>query len=702
MSFVHFLTLLFLGLTAFTLLSVLRDLLKYDLRLHRIDAPGLDHGLVTVVVPMRNEQDNTERCLAAVRSQTYANLEVVAVDDGSTDGTADRLAELQRDWPSLRIVSLEGGPPSGWAGKTHAAHRGAQEARGEWLLFIDADVVLGDRTVATAVGTAQLNDWPVLSLNGHLVHRTLWDLTLLLPVAILTYLFHLEFPHTGLNGQFILMRRAVYEATDGFASIRGAVVEDAILASRLAECGYRPRVRVWPEAYRCRMYSSLAGMWEGLTRILAGYNRFRAAPLVGAALTCGTVLLPQFVLVGLLLAALRGRPIPGALALAAGSLVAAHLLSSLLVARAIGSPLAAVLLKPIADLNVTAVLLDSARRAAFGGVSWKGRSYVAAPLQDQRPLASAPTPVGPRPDPRLAVVIPLSAHGEAAAQRSDDELVRLGDYARRHPEIEVIGVGDQSTVKPTSTPANLRLVSTADVSFGEMQRAGVEASRAPLVACADTTAELSSTWTEAILTAFDDPEVHLVTGPVRYEGVSAMATAASIREWGHLTDPWTVYPSPENFAGRRELLLRILPTGALNRAEGGILLGILAAIEGAPFKIVQAAVARVPIEDRPVMRSMAVRLAAATSLTARAARWADRQPSLTRLGTRLMPLAVWSDTVLLTLRTLGTWLDRFEVSPIRRPVVVLWLNLLATLDFALALKLVGGPSRVSLRKKFKL
>jgi GT2 family glycosyltransferase len=495
MSFVQLLTLLLWGFVAFNLLFVLRDLVKYDLRLEPVETLGLDHGLVTVVVPMRNEQDNVGPCLAAIRNQSYENLEVVVVDDGSTDDTAERLAELRRDWPSLRVVSITEAPPPGWAGKTHAAHRGAQEARGEWLLFIDADVVLGEEAVATAVGTAQHNDWPVLSLNGHLVHRTFWDLTLLLPVAMLTHLFHLEVPHTVLNGQFILMRRAVYEATDGFAAIRGAVVEDAILASRMAECGYRPRVRVWPTTYRCRMYDSLGGMWEGMTRILAGYNRFRAAPLVGAALIYGTVLLPQIVLIWLLVEALRGRPTPVALTVAAGSLFVVHLLSSLLVARSIGAPRAAVLLKPIADLNVVVVLLDSARRAAFGGVSWKGRRYLAAPLRHQQPLASAPTPVEPSSVPGLALVIPLSARRTGATRHPEDEVDRLGDFARRNPAIEVIGVADDSIVKEYSGPANLKLVASTGRSFWELRRTGVDASRAPVVACVEADAELSSTWT---------------------------------------------------------------------------------------------------------------------------------------------------------------------------------------------------------------
>jgi glycosyltransferase involved in cell wall biosynthesis len=692
MSLTDSLALFFWALTAFHLLFIVRDLLRYDLRLAPIDDPAGEHGLVTVVIPMRNEEGNVRTCLEAVHGQSYRNLEVVVVNDGSTDGTAEILAEYQRNWPSLRVISIEGGPPPGWAGKTHAVHQGVQEAQGEWLLFIDADVILGEHAVATAVGSARRNDWPVLSLNGHLVLRSFWDLTLLLPVGILTHLFHVEMPCTVLNGQFILIRRSVYRESGGFAAIRGAVVEDAVFASRLAECGYRPRVRVWPEAYRCRMYTSLAGMWLGLTRILAGYNRFRASQVMGSALIYSTVLLPQAVLLWLLLGAIIGRPVSMALAAASSSLVAVHVVSSLIIAHTIGAPIAAVLLKPIADLNVMAVLLDSARRAAFGGVMWRGRSYTDAPLPARKGSTRAPELAPQEASTRMSLVVPLEAGAVSGEHSFESVLDRANDLLRQRPEIEVVGVVRGEMADDPEISGNVRLLRTRADSYWDMVRSGCEASSAPLVAVLDATANDPAGWSRSMLAAFDDPDVNLAAGTVHYDDAGAMALAASIREWGHLSDPWTAYPSPGNFAGRRELLLRILPIAPEDRAQGGIVLGMLAAIEGSSFQVIPEASAGVSARLHPIVASMAARLAAATSLTARAARWADRRPSLTRLGVILMPLTVWADTALLTLRVLPTWLARTDVPPLCRTAVLLWLNLLGALDFALAVTLVVRSS----------
>ncbi len=105
------------------------------------------HPLISIIIPARNEARNIRRCIEALQFQTYSNLELIVVDDGSTDATADILEEIQattqktpqRDTsPAITIITGSELLP-GWAGKSHALHQGYQASSGEWLCFIDAD-----------------------------------------------------------------------------------------------------------------------------------------------------------------------------------------------------------------------------------------------------------------------------------------------------------------------------------------------------------------------------------------------------------------------------------------------------------------------------------------------------------------------------------------------------------------------------------
>src|SRR5947209_3791395 len=108
---------------------------------------------VSIIVPARDEEANIRRCVQSLLEQDYEHFEVIAVDDGSTDGTGAILDELAREHPNgnhlwlLRLRDL----PTGWAGKPHALHRGVQEAQGEWLLFTDADTWHAPNSLRSAV-----------------------------------------------------------------------------------------------------------------------------------------------------------------------------------------------------------------------------------------------------------------------------------------------------------------------------------------------------------------------------------------------------------------------------------------------------------------------------------------------------------------------------------------------------------------------
>src|SRR4030042_634333 len=109
--------------------------------------------LVSVLVPARNEEENIEACLQSLQKQDYPNFEVLVLDDNSRDRTAEIVSRIAAS--SNRIQLLRGSPlPHGWAGKPFACYQLAQEAKGEWLLFVDADTTSASHMVRRVVALA--------------------------------------------------------------------------------------------------------------------------------------------------------------------------------------------------------------------------------------------------------------------------------------------------------------------------------------------------------------------------------------------------------------------------------------------------------------------------------------------------------------------------------------------------------------------
>ena len=130
------------------------------------DAKSAPPGIpVSVIVPARNEAANIERCVRSVLAQDHSNIQLLVFDDASTDRTPEILAQLQQESP-FSIVTGDGAPmPEGWFGKPWALQRAQQSAVGEWLLFIDADVVLSPQAVSRTLAYARDNELNMVTHN---------------------------------------------------------------------------------------------------------------------------------------------------------------------------------------------------------------------------------------------------------------------------------------------------------------------------------------------------------------------------------------------------------------------------------------------------------------------------------------------------------------------------------------------------------
>ncbi|GAB4445922.1 MAG: glycosyltransferase family 2 protein [Chloroflexi bacterium OHK40] len=241
------------------------------------DAP--DAPLVSILVPARNEERSIARCVSGALGQRYPNFELLVLDDGSTDGTATVLA----GFTDSRLRVLRGRPlPPGWVGKCHACQQLADAARGEWLLFLDADTAPEPELLAALLGYARRRELRLATLFPFLELGSLAERAVLPPfLALISALYPFErFEHPDArpeevlaNGQCILVERAAYEAIGGHGAVRAEVLEDVRLAQGLRAAGYRVGGAEGMDLLRVRMYHNGREVAAGLTKnAAAGYR----------------------------------------------------------------------------------------------------------------------------------------------------------------------------------------------------------------------------------------------------------------------------------------------------------------------------------------------------------------------------------------------------------------------------------------------
>jgi len=341
-------------------------------------------GRVSVIVPAKDEEANIGPALETLLVQDYPDIEILVVDDRSTDRTAEIVREVAARDGRVRLVQVKELAP-GWFGKPHAMHTGAGQARGEWLLFVDADCRQAPHSVRAAVNFLAANQgdmlslWPVLEMHGF------WE-NVVQPVAgsVLVAWFRPTWVNDPrrrtafANGQYIAIRRATYEATGGYDSVRNEIVEDIALARRVKDAGHRLYNAVGEDLFTTRMYDSLRAMYRGWTRIYYGGFKSVAWLLAVVAMTLIFTLLP-FVALGAASVCLAAGDV-GGWALAAFHLAAVGVLALVVTMRRLfilcrGNPWY-LLFYPLAVVVVLGFQAGAILRAlGLRGVTWRGTTY---------------------------------------------------------------------------------------------------------------------------------------------------------------------------------------------------------------------------------------------------------------------------------------------------------------------------------------
>ncbi len=325
-------------------------------------------AFVSVIVPARNEEGRIAPALRSLGAQDHERLEVIVVDDESEDGT---LAEaLAAAGPRVRVI--EGAPrPDGWVGKSWAAEQGVREARGDWLLFTDADVIHAPTSAGSAVALAERLGAAGVTVLCRLEAGTAAERIVQPAAAVLIRTFVAPGPLVRSRrspiaiaaGGFILVRRDVYEQVGGHGSVRDELIDDMALAVRLKEAGEPLVIADGTDRVRVRMYHGLGELWRGWRKNSSvGISRSPALAGAGAASALVLAFAPAWL-------TLRG---PRALGLAALTL---QLASRAAVDGLAPTPRRYWLTLPTGMAFLAAVSLRSTLDRLNGGVEWRGRRY---------------------------------------------------------------------------------------------------------------------------------------------------------------------------------------------------------------------------------------------------------------------------------------------------------------------------------------
>jgi glycosyltransferase involved in cell wall biosynthesis len=327
---------------------------------------------LSVIIPARNEETCLGACLESLLAQSDVAFEIIVVDDHSTDHTR-QLAESFG--AKVRVIEA-GSLPEGWTGKNNAVTAGAKAARGEWLLFTDADTIHRPGSLARSLAEAKSRGADLLSYSPQQLVTGFWQRAVM-PVifAELAASFRptqVSDPKSSVaaaNGQYILVSRAAYNAVGGHAAVATSLLEDVALARAVKRSGRKIFFRYGTDAVQTRMYRTFAHLREGWTKNLA--------LLFPSTLRLALLRMIEFILIiaGItiaLTAALRGHLRPAIVAGLISLILYAFLLARIRHAHFSW------------DANILAffglplfsyLLVRSAKAHSASTVSWKGRAY---------------------------------------------------------------------------------------------------------------------------------------------------------------------------------------------------------------------------------------------------------------------------------------------------------------------------------------
>ncbi len=347
---------------------------------------------VSVIVTARNEERVIGRCISALENQSYPNLEIIVVDDNSTDNTHKIAYEFQRRDTRVSVFDA-GAKPKDWVGKSWACHRGFMASKGEVLLFVDADSSFDSRTLTSSMDRFQSESIDMYSLSPTVSLHGVWSHSVM---PLISGAINLLYPMKKVNdrknkrayvfGTFVLVKRSCYVAIGGHEAVRNRLVEDAAIAQAAKSKGFKLRVENGDGLITTDWESDLSDVFHGLERVFSESVRSNGQiSILNAVVLFFLGLYPIAFILGYFTAYfLGGNDLitlsSNILSLGLSASILSVLLALLIAANELRSVSGKVRLYPLLypigfALFICAIITSSRKVSSAGGFVWKGERY---------------------------------------------------------------------------------------------------------------------------------------------------------------------------------------------------------------------------------------------------------------------------------------------------------------------------------------
>jgi chlorobactene glucosyltransferase len=334
---------------------------------------------MSILIPARNEEENIKRCIISLTKQDYKNIEILVLDDNSTDDTVRIVLELSQKDPRIKLYS--GGPlKKGWLGKSYACWQLSKHARGDYLIFTDADTLHFPNSISGAVACLLRYNLDALSVFpkeimvtfhermmvpfGHYIILSLMPLYLIRKIK--TALFCTAI------GQFMLFKKEVYKKIGGHKSIKGKMLEDIKISKRVKSFGYKFMIFDGRSNVYCRMYRNFREIVEGYSKVLFAVFDYKIYMISIAIILVAAIFLFPFIMlpVGILF------DWPLVLIELIILQIIIILITKIILSLRFKCKAVDIILHPISIVYLILIAINSVLNTKIGmGVYWKGRIY---------------------------------------------------------------------------------------------------------------------------------------------------------------------------------------------------------------------------------------------------------------------------------------------------------------------------------------